>query len=289
MLKHFKPKIRSRHPSHNILRKEGIFPLFPFKSVIRLGSTTVLGDTISEGGNRVEINEIDAIKNSSNKLLMKQCFTNEKVKTADWWIYGGPWDQSHAFMPNGVTNERPDKLSELPFPIISKHIHGSRNKGNKKHDTIEQLMAWLSTKDSLDNYIFEKFYNFVREYRIHVTENGYFYTCRKMLKSNTPQKDKWYRNDEHCVWVMEENEIFDKPTSWKMIVNHSIKALKSVGLDFGAVDIKVQSATTSKGKKRKKIDFIIIEINSAPSFGVITATKYINMLSHLILNKFNKK
>jgi len=80
----FNPQIRSRHPSHNVLR--GQLEKLPFKSVVRFGSLSELEDTIANGGKRVELNNTDAIRNSSSKLKMKQCFTGQGVKTADWWL-----------------------------------------------------------------------------------------------------------------------------------------------------------------------------------------------------------
>lgn len=298
MLTHFKPRIRSRHPSHKVLRDKKIFPLFPFKSVIRLGSTTEMEDTVDKGGNRIEINTVEAIKNSADKLLMKQCFTENNVKTADWFRIGliepDSFSDAELSIYGGKIGEyiEPENLSledeVITFPIIAKHRMGSKGRGNYKLDSLEALKTWLEKrKDRLEEYIFEKFYNYVREYRLHVTEDGYFYACRKMLKSDTPNKDKWYRNDDHCVWIMENNELFDKPTCWKDIIKNSILALKGVGLDFGAVDVKVQSATDSKNKKRKEVKFIIIEINSAPSFGLVTSKKYIEILPNLLLKKFN--
>lgn len=288
MITHFRPKIRSRHPSHDVLRAKLSFPLFPFKSVIRLGSFTKLESIVKDDEKVVEINTVNAIKNSADKLLMKQCFTNNNVKTADWWVY----NNHNGNMPDSFNFKgKYDEVDyhypeELPYPIIAKHRLGSKGRGNYKLDSVEALNTWLETRlDRLDEYIFEKFYNFVREYRLHVTENDYFYSCRKMLKSDTPDKDKWYRNDDHCVWIMEENKLFDKPTCWDEIVKHSITALKSTGLDFGAVDVKIQSENNSKGEQRKNIDFIIIEINSAPSFGEVTEEKYLEILPQLILNK----
>jgi glutathione synthase/RimK-type ligase-like ATP-grasp enzyme len=280
--KGFRPKIRSRHPSHNILRQKDIMERTPFKSVIRLGSTTELPDTIEKGGNRVELNTTKAIRNSSNKLLMKQCFTDAGVNTADWWI----WENSTKFknqMDQSVQN-----INELPYPIISKSHFGSRNKGNKKHDTKESLATWLKNHNA-NNYIFEKFYNYAREYRFHVHEGGFFYTCRKMLKQDTPEKDKWFRNDAHCVWIMKDNPLYDAPINLKEIEKQGIKALKSVGLDFGALDIKIQSATNIDGQIRQKPNFIIIEINSAPSFGEYTAKKYCETLPIILKNKYNKE
>ncbi|MGK2861902.1 MAG: hypothetical protein ACSLE0_08210 [Chitinophagaceae bacterium] len=275
----FRPRIRSRHPSHSILR-EKVLPLLPFKSIVRLGSQTEFNKDDSK---RIEVNSVEAIKTSCNKLRMKTAFTEKEVATADWWHIVDA--DGFVAYPKLNTTEH-IALSELPFPIISKSLFGSRNKGNTKHDTIEELTTWLKGKN-LKGYIFEKYYNYTREYRLHVTADGCFYSCRKMLKSDTPEEDKWYRNDAHCVWVMEENPLFDKPINWNSVVKESVKALKAVGLDVGAVDLRIQSANTEEDKKRKAPKFIIIEINSAPSFGDITQEKYIEEIPKILKNKFN--
>ncbi len=272
----FRPQIRSRHPSHKILRTE--LPLLPFRSVVRLGSTTVLNDTIENGGNRIEINKVQAIKNSANKLLMKKKFTEAGVKTADWF--------TKLEGVQGFINIHNDALAyeDLPYPIVSKHIYGSRGTGNTLILNKESLDKWLVGK-TLSNYIFEKFYSYSREYRLHITKEGCFYTCRKMLKQDTPENDRWRRHDDNSVWILESNPDFDKPVNWSSIVEHSVKALNAVGLDIGAVDVKVQSKLDNKGNIRKNPDFIIIEINSAPSFGELTAEKYIIEINKLLIMK----
>ena len=279
----FRPQIRSRHPSHSILRfRNKTLPLLPFKSVIRLGSTTEL----KSGDERIELNSINAIKNSSNKLLMKQCFTSESVKTAIWWIYKG--DENFELQTNGDAENELQHISELTFPIIAKSKFGSRGKGNYKLNNQEELNQWLEGKTT-DRYIFEKFYNFNREYRLHVDKHGCFYTCRKMLKTDTPENSRWFRNDSNSVWILEENTSFDRPVNWDSIVEQCVTALKAVGLDFGAVDLRVQGSNNNNGERRSNPDFIVIEINSAPSFGTITAQKYIERLPTLLKEKYNEE
>ena len=254
------PRIRSRHPSHDILRTN--LPKVPYRSVIRLGSTTELGSD-----ELVEINTVEAIKNSSSKLRMKNCFEEANVMTAKWV----------------------DNLSDAPsleFPLVAKQIFGSRGRGNTLIKSAAELKAWAVGKD-LKNYIFEKFYNYNREYRLHVTETGCFYTCRKMLKSDTPEDKRWFRNDSNSTWIIEENPQFEKPVNWKKIESECVKALKAVGLDFGACDVRVQSAK-KETKVRENPDFIIVEINSAPSFGERTAQRYLEILPDLIIQKSKK-
>jgi len=263
----FRPNVRSRHPSHSNLRT--LLPLFPFRSVIRLGSTTDMVDTISNGGNRIEINTVNAVKNSSSKLLMKQCFTDNKVKTAEW-VKG-----------NSLNDWKFD------FPIVAKSFYGSRGTGNTLIKSKEELDKFIKGK-TVNNYIFEKYHNYTREYRLHCTEDGCFYTCRKMLKSDCPDTEKWHRHDDNSIWILEENEQFDKPTNWKTIESECVKALKAVGLDICSFDVKVQGTKDSKGNQRKDPEFIVIECNSASSFGNVTEQKYLETLPKLLMKKWKQ-
>lgn len=274
----FRPMIRSRHGSHEPFRK-GLQKL-PFRSVIRLGSTTELIDTIANGGKRIECNTVEAVKNSSSKLRMKQCFTKGNVKTAQWWRIEGLYGGYNVIDPANANNNV--NLADLPYPIVAKSHFGSRGNGNYLIKSKEELDKWLPGK-TLGNYIFERFYNYVREYRLHVTKDGCFYTCRKMLKEDTPEDKRWFRNDSNSVWIVEENEMFDRPVNWKTIEEECVKALLATGLDVGACDVKVQSS--KEKKERKDPDFIIIEINSAPSMGDITLQRYTQKLPEILKSK----
>ena len=281
----FKAIIRTKHPSYNWLKTQ--MPTTKNRVVIRFGSTTTLQEvyptkTAEQISKVKEINKIQSIKNSANKLLMKQCFTRADVKTADWYTATSTTNfLMHHNNGNDQILSNSKSLRELSYPIIAKHIYGSRGTGNYKLDTQADLEQWLVGKD-LSKYIFEKFYNFTREYRIHCTTDGFFYTCRKMLKSESPEDKRWQRHDDNCVWILEENPSFDKPVNWNIIVDNCVKALKSTGLDIGGFDIKVQSSKDSKERKRENPEFIIIESNSACSMGEITQIKYKEALIKLI-------
>jgi carbamoylphosphate synthase large subunit len=255
----FRPKVRSRHKTHNPLREQ--LPLFKFRSIIRLGSTTSTPET----GPHVECNTIAAVKNSANKYLMKNCFKKAGVTTAA------------QYNTNELNN------NEI-YPIVAKHHFGSRGKGNYLLKSVQEFDKWKVGKQ-LSSYIFEKFYDYNREYRLHVTKNGCFYACRKMLKAETPKDQRWFRNDSNCTWIMEINPQFDKPSNWANIEVQCVKALLAVGLDVGACDVKVQSAKDSKGKVRPTPEFIVIEINSAPSFGTITTQKYLAEIPKILAAK----
>lgn len=262
----FRPRVLSRHPSHRPLR--GTLPLLPFRSVVRFGSTTQCFDDVTSGGARIECNTVEAVRNSASKRRMKKCFTDAGLPTAMWW----------------TSTTAP---TTIEFPIVAKHIFGSRGTGNYLIKSQEALNRWLRDRE-LKNYIFEKFYNFNREYRLHVTEEGCFYTCRKMLKDGVPEEDRWQRHSDNCVWVVEENPEFDKPVNWAAVVSSCVAALKAVKLDIGCFDVKIQSATDSKGRKREAPEFIILESGSAPAFGEITEERYRTMIPRILTKKYEK-
>jgi len=270
----YRPMIRSRHPSHAPFRTQ--LRKLPFRSVVRFGSLTELEDPASKNGSRIELNSKEAIKNSSSKLLMKQKFTEFGVKTADWECF----------------NSREDILiftNNIGYPIVAKSYNGSRGRGNTLLKTEQELLNFVENHN-LNGYIFEKYYNYNKEYRLHVTKKGCFYTCRKMLRQQFREHpNSWQRHDDNCVWILEENENFDKPNNWKEIEKHCVKALISCGLDFGACDLRVQNNNDNDGNRRDNPDFIVVEINSAPSMGIVTLEKYKEILPQLLIQKYNDR
>ncbi len=262
MLKYL--SVRSRHPSHNILRKPNLlYPerkgiLLPVSTCIRLGSTTKISSKF------LEINTIKAIKTSSNKLLMKDAFKKNNVNSPKFW----------------KTKEDLLLETEIPYPLVAKKIYGSRGYGIKKIKNTLELNKFIKNKYN-SSYYFEKYYKYLREYRIHVTELGAFYTCRKMLKTNTPENVKFVRNNNNCVWFLETNPKFNKPINWHIIEKECVRALKSVGLDIGACDVRVAAYPEVDGFHY----FKIIEINSAPSFGEKTAKEYLKIIPLIVKNK----
>lgn len=270
----FRPFILSRHPSHNVLRsKTKNIKLLPFKSVVRLGSTTSLPDD----NERIQINTIEAIKNSANKLLMKQKFTEAGVKTALWC--------------KGVDLQIPEVLN---YPIVLKSHFGSKGKGNTLIKNAEELEKWEQSR-SMNGYIVESFMNYAHEFRLHITEDGCFYACRKALKKDIPQEEKWHFHDDTCVWFLEDNESFFKPNSWEDIISDCVKALKAIGADVLSFDVKVQSSKKQNGELREYQDYILLECNSASSMDngtgnlSVCAQKYIEEIPKIIIKKGNKK
>lgn len=280
----FRPEIRSRHPSHAILRAANKhLPLFPFRTIVRLGSTTETDATRYA----VEVNSIESIRTSSNKLLMKEAFERAGVKSALW----------------DTANNLTDLLAlarilteDWKGRIVTKAKYGSKGQGNTLIASEADLRTWAGGK-RLSDYIFEKFTNYGLEFRLHITSEGCFYTCRKALRKDVPEDQKWRHHDDTCVWFLEENENFQKPNSWDTIVEHCVRALNAVGADVLSFDVKVQKGTNSDGTRRTSPqDFILLECNSASSLGSpdnpsipgVCASKYIEELPRIIQRKIDR-
>lgn len=285
----FRPMILSRHPSHKCLRSNTKnLPLSRYKSVIRLGSTTDLEDTVFNGGTRIEINSIQSIKNSSSKLLMKQCFERAGVKTAAWRQANNAISANNEGITFGVLQNKPTIMN---FPVVGKQHFGSKGSGNTLINNFEEYQTWVRSVP-IGNCIIEQFVNYGHEFRLHISTDGCFYTCRKALRADVPESEKWRRHDDICVWFLETNENFHRPNSWNDIVRDCVLALNAIGADLLSFDVKVQTPI-SNGIRRDYQDYILIECNSASSMdngtGALSqcAQKYIEEIPKIINRKAN--
>jgi glutathione synthase/RimK-type ligase-like ATP-grasp enzyme len=255
--------IRSRHPSHDYLRRNSELS-FDSRVVYRLGSKT---SSIIKN----EINSIESVLNSSDKFKMKKMFLDAEIPSTKFF-----------FLDN--------VLEGLKFPVLAKKRFGSKGKGMLKFNSKKALDEFLLSSPT--GYYLEEYFSGSREYRLHVSELGCFYACRKLRKEDA--KERWFFNSLNCVWVTEkeqelnpddntfvqftdvDKELFNKPLNWEEITLKAVEAIKSIGLHIGAVDVRVN----------KLGDFVILETNSAPSFGELTKLMYLKHLKKLINFKF---
>lgn len=244
-------RIRSKNETANALR--GVIPTNGKNVILRLGSKTPT-DQITRKRVDLEMNTPEACITSNNKISMKKKFDEAGIKTAEW---------------KQLCNE----LVWDFYPAIIKHKHSCRGEGIYYIEDAEQLSDFIiNNQKDLTSYIIEKYYTYSREYRLHVTKDGCFYSCRKMLKRDA--EERWHRHDNNSVWILPENPLFATPDNFGDIVDECVKAMQAVGLDICAVDVKTQS--------KESPDFIILETNSAPSLGEIGVQKYIKKLTEIV-------
>jgi glutathione synthase/RimK-type ligase-like ATP-grasp enzyme len=264
-------RIRTKNPSARPL-KHAI--LCNKRAIVRLGSVTPSGKVFSNRNDFVEINTVDAIQNSRSKLLMKKCFATKDVPQADWYkpiFSNNKWN----FQDQLSEEEHVYTTETLSYPIVAKRVFGFQGRDMELLNDKQALETWLNKHNNLDGWLLEKFYNYAREYRLHVADGvGVFMTWRKLRTADA--QNRWFFNSTNSVWVGPENNLFDKPKCWKAMEEAAVNCLKATGLNIGAVDIRVQSNKTDNPK------FIVCEINSAPALGDMGVEKYKEVIKQLI-------
>lgn len=260
--------ILSRHPSVKEIRNN---IKLSFRAIYRHGSKTVSRAL-------VQINSIESIINASDKLTMKKLFKEAGVISPNFLIPNANSKYEHKSEKVVVIDG-----TEFKYPIICKLKHRSRGQGMKKINNFEELKKFhdlnVVKRKKTNVYYYEQFINYTREYRIHVSVlGGCVYTCRKMIrKEDLGKDDSWFRNNSNCIWYVETNKNFNKPSNWDEIVKGCVQSLNAVGLDIGACDVKIA----------KDGRYSIIEINSAPSIADGTAVAYSNELEKIAKWKKN--
>lgn len=259
-----KLKIRSRNKSCAELKN---IDTGNKRVLYRMGSTTPT-EVVSKYPIDIEINTAEACKVSGDKLLMKQAFDEWNTNNPNNPIPHAEWVQiigAH----NKQSLEDLKKILAEWGKIIIKHVHSSKGNGIYFIQSNEELEDWYNNHLDINRYIFERYYTYSKEYRLHVTNDGCFYTCRKMLKNDA--EVRWHRHENNSVWILEENPLFCRPNNWNIIVAACINAKNAVGLDIAAIDVKVQS--------KNNPSFIILETNSAPALGEVGVNKYKELLN----------
>jgi len=252
-------------------------------TVVRLGSLTSNEVIREESGiprreRLIEINTPDSVRNSSSKLRMKRCFASLNVPQADGWTTRDGVNFDSIF-----GRDEHCGIGDLPYPIVAKRVFGCQGKGMRLLKNRKTLEEFLGEDHDLYAWIFEEFYNYGREYRLHVGHGvGVFMSWRKLRRNDT-EEDRWFFNNVNSNWVGPKHAAFDKPKCWKKMVKAAKDALDSCGLDIGACDIRVQTS------RQEDPQFIICEINSAPSLGDFGIEKYREVIKKIIKVKKDGK
>lgn len=255
-------RVRSRNYSNAELKEIVV----PITTIYRMGSITST-EEITKYKKYIEINTAEACKISSNKIEMKKRFVHANIRTPRFFM---------CKCKISLIDKCKYYLNNWNAPIIAKRYNSSKGNGLFLIKTIDDAHSFIRDKsnDEVKKWIFERYSTYNREYRLHITKDGCFYACRKMLKNDADVR--WHRHDNNSVWIVEENELFNKPNNWDDIIRGCVNALKSVGLDIAAFDIKVQGSNVEDPK------YLILECNSAPGLGQIGVQKYKEQLTKII-------
>jgi D-alanine-D-alanine ligase-like ATP-grasp enzyme len=256
-------RIRTKNTTANPLRKA---ILVPFLAVARLGSRTPTSEVFPRAISRVrECNTVAGVENSRDKIRMKRCFTERNVTQAIMY---------HGSFQNIDTIKAHFGITSAEYQLVGKAICGFQGKGMVLINNDTELREFCRTHTP-QNFFIELFYNYGREYRLHATQSEVFLTWRKLRSKDATER--WFFNSHNCNWVGEGNQLFNKPANWDQLCMEAVNAVTAVGLDIGAVDIRVSSQDTRQ--------FIVCEVNSAPALGEDGIEAYREQIRKILINK----
>jgi glutathione synthase/RimK-type ligase-like ATP-grasp enzyme len=253
------------------------------KDKVNLGSATV-------------INHPDKIRDNRNKFNAMQIMQKAKVNIAP-------------FVPaEGVTAALSNKKSDIALPLIARtnyHQGGANFFTCLTKTHVDQTIAALSKLDKRG--YFQNYIDVVEEYRLHVVGDEVIYAQRKVPRDNMKQAytedqmDKIKRMAEKKGSKLDEETLKfameyqgDKIASPDLIIKsntrgykfssiklenvdkalaaEAIKAVASLGLQFGAVDCVIDS-----DKKPW-----VIEVNTGPGLEGTAFKNYVAAFSKMI-------
>lgn len=156
-------------------------------------------------------------------------------------------------------NEVPvPKESKLNFPLVGRP---QKHQGGKKFFYIENDYD-LRRAEKKGAVYFSQFYKKQQEYRVHIGSGKVLlFSCKQGDKS----KKVWNRKNGFSFRHMARSE-WEWANELMEIQRMCKKALKSINLDFGAVDVMVSDIEDQK--------FVISEINTAPGLSPLGVQKY---------------
>ena len=136
-------KVRSRHPSHDVLRRSRTL-LMPYRSLVRFGSPTKVEEVYPKSYMKgvVELNTVEAIQNSSSKFKMKSLFVDNGVESPEFYHFKGDGMVYYSNTRDGVY------YRDLPYPLIAKKNYGSRGAGMVRIGDEEELRNFVNSQRS---------------------------------------------------------------------------------------------------------------------------------------------
>jgi glutathione synthase/RimK-type ligase-like ATP-grasp enzyme len=264
------------------------------KVVIGWGAKT---DKAINLGTAKVLNHPDAIRVNRNKLKALELMQNAKVKVAPF------------VAAENVNAALDNAKSGVALPVIGRtnYHQGGANfftclTRTHVNDVIKALNNKLKKKGYFQNYI-----DVVDEYRLHIVNDELIYAVRKKERSNLAQAHVEQQSDKIERMAEKQGKTLDKETleyaldyqgkkiagadnivrsntrGWKFsnvklenvpkpLITEAVKAIKALGLDFGAVDCVMDAEKQPW----------IIEVNTGPGLEGTPFTKYVEAFNKAI-------
>lgn len=210
------------------------------KCVVRLGGVRSISDV------DIEINSSEAVRNCIDKFKAKKILAEAGIPQM-------PTLHEH----------------EISYPCIVKGIVRSKGSAVFLAEDFHDLHCFR--KHLKQQCYVEPMFSATSEYRIHATSDKVFFAVKKV-------KDEEAKNDVIITAKNHRNtRDFLKPRLWKDMQEAAILAVKTLGLDIGAVDIGYNSTGNHS--------FVIHEVNTNPELLKNTFEAYVTEIQQLINQK----
>lgn len=193
------------------------------------------------------LNKPDAVSRAVNKVATLSWLKSAGVRTPDW-----------------TTDPREAKqwLREGATVMCRTKLNGHSGQG---------IVVAKTILDLVDAPLYTKYVNKEKEYRVHVF-NGKVIDARQKVKATDGRAvTSEYINTHTNGYVF---KFADPPSDARQ---QAINAVKALGLDFGAVDVVVESVTGTGGIGISYRAYVL-EVNSAPGLTGTTITRYVDAI-----------
>ena len=171
-----------------------------------------------------------------------------------------------------LCNRHPDDPNnQMNYPLVMKMNSHSRGRGMLLIKTPDDLPSDLSSQGfHSSQFHFEEYHKIRREYRAHVVGDKVIMLDRKVRKEGFERH--WLKNKEHGYRNLKAKDSMISDD----VRLECIKAVKYLGLVFGAVDFGI----TSDG------ELFIFEVNSCPGMRTKTKKVYSEAITEYLLNNY---
>lgn len=210
----------------------------------------------------IVINPPLPVRKAVNKLSSLDTFKNGSVPTLE---YCSPSDLDYDWFDTGHTSRR--------SIIVRTILTGSQGRGILYFDDKYEYHNWVCSNPDKPKLI-TRYFPKTKEFRVHVAFGKVIHISQKRAMSagkiaelglKVEEPDRIVRSYKRG-WVF-ANEITAESTD--AVERAAIKAVNSLGLAFGAVDV----LATGAGEKVNKV--AVCEVNTAPSLdGTTTLASY---------------
>jgi len=228
-----------------------------YETVIRLGT---YGSYVPTGDK--EYNAKEGIKLASNKLKARKTFLDN-------------------FIPTPKTYSKNDLrgrgFNDLVYPLVLRDIkhHGGQNVKIINNER-EMEESYYETSEKV---YYSEFFPKTKEYRVHIASGKAIIVAEKVVEEEQQGKVVWNLGEEG---VCEEfNTLrWSEYREVEPIIKTASLACKSLGLDYGAVDVVAYPSE----RQEDLPPVAVLEVNTAPRLEEYGISRYVQYFKRLLLD-----